>query len=209
MSSPCEPGPAEWRSRGYLSHFDRPGLIQAITFRLYDSVPAHVIARWKAELQSTAAKSANASAVARETEVELHRQIARCEDAGYGACWLRAHHVARIIEDALLYFDGERYRLLAWCIMPNHVHALGETMGGFPLGKIAHSWKSFTATQADEALGRAGTFWLREYHDRYIRDADHFDAAVHYIEQNPVKARLVREARDWKFSSVARRSAEP
>jgi hypothetical protein len=45
--------------------------------------------------------------------------------------------------------------------MPNHVHALIEQAGGFPLGDIVHAWKSFTAKQANKQLGRTGAFWAR------------------------------------------------
>lgn len=100
--------------------------------------------------------------------------------------------MATLVENSLLHFDGDRYRLLAWCIMPNHVHVLIETItinglpgsAGIPAGKtsqhsphslskIIHSWKSFTATEANRILGRTGPFWFREYHDRYIRDEKH------------------------------------
>jgi putative transposase len=104
-----------------------------------------------------------------------------------------------------LHFDGERYRLMAWCIMPNHVHVLIETVAAFRLDQVLHSWKSYTAQKANEALGRKGPFWAREYYDRYIRDDQHFADAVAYIEQNPVKAGLVETAAAWRYSSAARR----
>jgi len=45
-------------------------------------------------------------------------------DLGLGHVWLRDSRVAELVENALLYFDGKRYLLHAWVVMPNHVHAL-------------------------------------------------------------------------------------
>jgi REP element-mobilizing transposase RayT len=73
-----------------------------------------------------------------------------------------------------LHFDGQRYRLLAWVVMPNHVHVLIETMTGHTLAAVLHSWKSYTAKEANRLLGRTGDFWQPEYFDRFIRDDRHF-----------------------------------
>ncbi|MCG3156464.1 MAG: hypothetical protein DKINENOH_03088 [bacterium] len=186
-----------WRSRGYLPHFDRPGVIQTLTFRLADAVPESVIEKWKQELRWVEGLPATDNRA-----VELRKRIDKYEDAGHGACWLRDERIAKLVEDALLHFDGQRYRLIAWCIMPNHVHAMIETFERWGLDSILHSWKSFTAHRANELLGRSGEFWMREYFDRFIRDEQHYQNAVAYIENNPVKARLVAEADEWRWSSA-------
>jgi len=67
--------------------------------------------------------------------------------------------VARLVEQAFLIFDAERYRLHAWTIMPNHVHVLLSVTPGHPLGAIVSSWKRFTAREANVVLGRMGEFW--------------------------------------------------
>jgi len=86
--------------------------------------------------------------------------------------------------------------------MPNHIHALIETQEGFPLADVLHSWKSFTSHKANELLRRNGEFWQREYLDRYVRNAEHYEKVVAYIEENPVKAGLVRLKTDWPWSSA-------
>lgn len=128
----------------------------------------------------------------------------RLLDEGRGSCVLRDSSNARIVADALNFFDGERYKLLAWVIMPNHVHAIIEQIEGYRLDKIVHSWKSFTAKEINQRLGQDGRFWARDYFDRYIRDEGHYLNAVYYIENNPVKAGLVRLAEEWTYSSAAR-----
>ncbi|MDD3553580.1 MAG: DUF1156 domain-containing protein [Deltaproteobacteria bacterium] len=188
--------PKNWFSRGYLPHFDHPGLIQSITFRLADSLPKEILDRWDEELKSF-------PETLRQKEHE--KRIRNWLDQGHGACHLREPRIAMLVENALLHFDGERYHLMAWCVMPNHVHALIETIPGHALHDIVHSWKSFTATKANEWLGRQGAFWQREYHDRFIRDSKHLQQAVEYIEQNPVKAGLVEKADEWRFSSAGRK----
>jgi REP element-mobilizing transposase RayT len=110
--------------------------------------------------------------------------------------------VAALVEGALRHFDGERYRLLAWCVMPNHVHALIETHEGFPLAGVLHSWKSFTSRKAGKLVGRSGRFWQREYLDRYVRNAEHYQAVLAYIEENPVKAGLAKVKTEWPWSSA-------
>jgi REP element-mobilizing transposase RayT len=178
-----------WHSRGYLPHFDEPGLVQAITFRLHDSMPAERRAEWEALMQ------------ARDGAVRRARAQAYL-DAGHGSCYLADARIAGIVEDTLLLFDGERYRLLAWVIMPNHVHVLIETRSGWPLDKVLHTWKSYTAKQANALLGRSGAFWYREYHDRYIRNERHLEQAVRYVHGNPVKAGLAERAEDWPYGSA-------
>ncbi len=125
-------------------------------------------------------------------------------DAGYGACYLREARVARVVESALLYFDGIGYRLLAWVVMPNHLHVLIETLPGPTITQVVYSWKSFTAREVNKLFGLTGQFWQRDYFDRVIRDERHLVNALEYIHNNPVKAGLVLLAEDWPYSSASR-----
>ena len=132
---------------------------------------------------------------------ERRRRIEVLLDQGRGERYLGDERVADVVETTLLHFDGQRYRLHAWCIMPNHVHVLVTPQGAHALSKILQSWKSFTANKANELLNRRGTFWAAEYHDRYIRDEAHYANALSYIALNPVKAGLCATAEEWRFSS--------
>lgn len=85
--------------------------------------------------------------------------------------------------------------------MPNHVHVLIETIAGYPLGEVVHSWKSYTANRANQILRRRGVFWHQDYYDRFIRDQKHFQSVIAYIEANPVKAGLVRRSAEWRWGS--------
>jgi REP element-mobilizing transposase RayT len=119
-----------------------------------------------------------------------------------GACALARPEVAIIVEDALLFFHEQRYILVAWCVMPNHVHAAFTVLAGNDAPDILHSWKSYTAHKANRSLRRHGTFWERESFDHLIRSLADFEYFVHYVENNPVAAGLAGSPQDWRFSSA-------
>ena len=204
MPQPPTPAHKAWHHRGYLPHLDQPGTVQFITFRLADAVPADVVAAWKAEPKLSGREDASDPRSA-----ELRKRIERYADHGHGVRWLRHDRIAEVVQNALLHFDGGRYRLLAWVVMPNHVHVLIETLPGFPLGSVVRSWKSFTAKQANRLLNRTGPFWMEDYFDRFIRDEPHLIAAIDYAEQNPVKAGLMPAAEEWRWSSAGARASRP
>ena len=184
-----------WYSRGYLPHCDEPNRIQMITYRLADSLPKEVV---KKLLQDFPEGS----------ESGKRKRIEEYMDAGYGACRLANPQIAEIVQENLLRFDGERYRLIAWVVMPNHIHVVVEILEGFNLEQVIHTWKSYTANAANKTLGRQGDFWQPDYFDRFIRDAEHLERAVNYVEYNPVKAGLVEKVEDWLFGSGRYRGME-
>jgi REP element-mobilizing transposase RayT/Fe-S-cluster containining protein len=189
--------PRGWHSRGYLPHFDGGAeLPQSATFRLADSVPAAVLEGWADELASQPEGG---------REAELRKRIENYLDAGHGACHLRDPRIGELVEGALLHFDGVRYHLHAWVVMPNHVHVLFTPTEGHRLSDILASWKSYAANQANKILGGSGQFWQEDYFDRFIRDAEHFANAVDYIENNPVKAGLCRTPAEWPHGSARHR----
>lgn len=99
-------------------------------------------------------------------------------------------------------WDGERYQLLAWVIMPNHVHILIRPLDGFTVSPIMHSIKSYTAHEANKIRDRRGQFWAKEYFDRYIRDQRHLASTIVNIENNPVKAGLCSTPGEWPYGSA-------
>lgn len=124
----------------------------------------------------------------------------------FGARLLQQDDAAGAVQDALLHFDAERYRLLAWCVMPNHVHVVVQQIEGWPLAVVLHSWKSFTAKAINRAHARLGPVWQREYFDRFMRDDRQLATTIAYVEHNPVAAGYVKHAADWPWSSAKRRS---
>jgi len=135
-------------------------------------------------------------------EIELRKRVAAYLDQGHGSCYLKEPGVAKIVQDAILFFDTDKYLLAAWVVMPNHVHLVTTPLPGKRLASIMQSLKSFTANEANKVLAREGTFWMPDYFDRYIRNQRHFVAAIDYVENNPVKAGLCKRPEDWPFSSA-------
>ncbi len=186
-----------WHSRGYLPHFDSPDATQHVTFHLADSLPQAVLPRLEAELKTLPTE---------KRDVERRKRIEALIDAGHGSCILRKPAIAEMVQRSLLSFDSQRYRLLAWVVMPNHVHALFQPMNGWTVAKIVASWKKFTARKICDnrrlSEGPCRPTWHREYWDRYIRNQEHLEQAVEYIRSNPVKAGLVVTAESWPWSSA-------
>jgi putative DNA methylase len=182
--------PRGWYSRGYLPHFDGGEKLQFLTFRLNDSLPTEVLEKWKLELE----KSPEI-----EREITLRERIEKYLDCGYGKCYLKNPEIAEIVQNALLYHNKAKYKLISWVIMPNHVHVLLKPFE--KLGAIEHSIKSYTANKINKLLKRSGSLWQTQVFDRYIRDFTHFEKTIAYIENNPVKARLCEKSRRleiWK-----------
>jgi len=117
----------EWYSRGYLPHRDHPGLLQAITYRLADSLPAKALARIEEELRMVDPQHVDA---------ERRKRLDAWLDSGRGCCVLREPRAATCVIDTWRRFAGERYDLIAWVVMPNHTHVLIRVYEGVALGKI-------------------------------------------------------------------------
>lgn len=136
------PGPA-WHSRGYLPHFESAALIQHVTFHLADSLPKSLLSRLAEELKF---------APVGEQDAERRKRLDAWIDEGHGSCVLRVPAVGSAVEQTLLFFDGERYLLFAWVVMPNHVHALFQPLNGWTVAKVVASWKKFTARKIHDYL---------------------------------------------------------
>ncbi|MBV9215594.1 MAG: transposase [Acidobacteria bacterium] len=176
-----------WHHRGYLPHFDSANSVQFITLRLAGSIPRNSLRKLKHQhLQKQI------------TEIEYHRAVERILDAGYGPTFLGRSEIAALVSENLLHFDGSKYQLLRWVIMPTHVHILLEQLGQ-SLASIIHSLKSYTANRANKLLDRSGSFWSADYYDRYVRDGKHFLNTVNYIHRNPVKANMCGSSAEWDF----------
>ncbi len=188
------------RNGAYLPHWTKEGGTYAVTFRLADSLPASILAGWRFERENIV-KTANwmrrplSSQERRRLAHLFSEKVDHYLNAGHGACYLKIPAVAQLVSTALSHFNNVRYLLACWCIMPNHVHVIVKPLGDNPLSKILHSWKSFTALEANRLIGCEGAFWEAEYFDHIIQDKDELEQQIRYILDNPLKAGLV----DWKW----------
>lgn len=225
--------------RRNLPHLHPPGATLFVTFRLAGSIPKAVVRQYKAKkdwlkneidrVEKLALTDDSSEVKALEQRVqEFHREwFARFEEvlhqAACGPTWLKEDCVAEIVAEALNYRDGRVYRLDAYCIMSNHVHAVfapflseqdliemptAESATGRlqffsrhpPLDAIMKSLKGRTSHEANRALGRGGTFWEPESYDHVVRDEAEFERIVNYILNNPVKAGLVKDWPQWNWN---------
>lgn len=201
-------GPLKKRRGANLPHWTADHAIYSVTFRLGDSLPQPVIDAYRKEralllatLEEQRRLGSDASVLftagdAQRLQELFTKKIERYLDAGYGACWMNRPEVADLVQNALLHFDQQRYFLHAWCIMPNHVHVLFEP-SGFDLPSILHSWKSYTAKEANKLLQRVGEFWQAESFDHLIRDAHDYHHCATYVHENHAKAGLL----NWRWVS--------
>lgn len=130
---------------------------------------------------------------------------------GHGPHWLRNKAIAKVIADTLHYWDGKRYELICYCIMPNHVHVVlspKEAHVGqfdklsYSLSRLLHSIKRHTAREANKIICRTGKFWQHESYDHVVRKGDELEKIIWHVLNNPVKAGLVKNWENWKWSYV-------
>jgi len=180
------------RSRGELPHLYKPGCTYFVTFCLFDKRRRRPSPSPSREPYQTLTPEI----VARKSE----------PPDGPSTLLLALPRIARVVEEALLFFQGDRYGLHSWCIMPNHVHCLVTPYGRFDLTTILHSWKSYSARTINLTLHRSGPVWQRETFHHMVRTADWFEYFLRYIEHNPVNAGLCVNPHDWAFSSARYRT---
>ncbi len=136
----------------------------------------------------------------REFAETFSRRLDEFLDDCHGECLLRRPQFAEIVARALLHFDGERYHMGDFVVMPNHVHLMVQFLGADGLKRQCRSWKKFSAREIHEKLGRHGHFWQDESYDRLVRDPEEFFHYREYIAIKPKKARL-KSGEFWYYKS--------
>ena len=184
-------------------HWYQPGVSYFVTFRTEDSMPVEVSRRWYAQradwLQRHGISMANRNwreqldrldvALRREFHETFSRQYLEALDKGYGACVLRQKELSQIVAKSLLHFDGVRYHMGDFVVMPNHVHLMVCLLGETDIEAQCTSWKRFTAKQINQELQDKGRFWQEESFDHLIRSPEQFEAIQRYIAKNPQNLR--------------------
>lgn len=169
--------------RRRLPHLRQEDGVYFVTFRLAGSVPQEKIRQWRALRGSHIAQYGEEDA----TKNYVQREIERWLDQGIGPCYLEREDASLIVETSLRHFDGDRYLLDEFVVMPNHVHVIVYPIGGNDLGAVVKSWKWHTAREINLLLGRTGAFWQVEPFDHIVRDQEHLERFRAYIRDNPAK----------------------
>ena len=194
--------------RRKLPHWRQENATYFVTFRQADALPKTAINGLELEKKnylSQLRQSDLKPEARREIHERFHKRygvlLDRYLDAGTGSCRLRTAENARLVIDALRFFDrnnpsltentaAPHYELYSAVVMPNHCHVLVRPIPGHDLEKILQSWKSFTSRQLNKTAGVTGSFWQPDNFDRIVRDEAHYRKVIHYIRRNPEKAKL-------------------
>ena len=173
-----------WATR--LPHWHQDDKYVFVTFRLADSLPQAKLRVLQEEKELWIKKHPKPWDVEDENDYydKFVSKIDEWLDSNYGECLLKYPQNRKITEDALLFFDGERYNLKAFVVMPNHVHLLMQLKKGINIENVMRSIKSFTAKQINKVMHRSGRLWQSEYFDRIIRSEDHYKNVLKYIVAN-------------------------
>ena len=199
---------AGFHSRGVLPHLKREGGTYFVTFRQAGTLPGDVLVRLKAERKAILSQALAAKRpLTWQEQQDLFRwysdRVDRYLDGCHGECYLRRPTCAEIVAGALKFFDGERYELREWVVMPNHVHAVVWPKPPHSLSEVLHAWKSFTAHEINKLLPeKVVPFWQNESYDHLIRDDDDLHRCSNYTRMNPVNAGLCAEVHLWPWSSA-------
>ena len=181
--------------RHRLPHWQQGSVYYFVTWRLADSLPRNQLDRWNEERAVWI--RLNPRPWDGKIEAEYHEKFSRIVDdwldAGEGSCILRNPKLSRLVAAVLTHFDGERYLLDAFVVMPNHVHVLFRLLEPFRLESVVKSWKGFTAREINKHLRTRGRLWQPDYWDRLIRNESHWLKCREYISDNPVRAKLARD----------------
>lgn len=174
-----------WRCK--LPHREQQLKIQFVTFRLADSLPQSVLNDYRKRREAFLKQFPKPWD--KSTEILYEKQFTSVMDHyldnGYGSCVLANPSVREIVVNSLNCFEGERYHLLAYVIMPNHVHMLILPFEGISLKNIMSSLKKFTATAINRLKGTSGKFWDEDYFDVLVRSYNHYSGRLEYIKNNP------------------------
>jgi putative DNA methylase len=212
-------------TRRNLPHWYVPGAMHFVTYRLAGTLPQEVLhelrERRRMRLEQPVPEGRSTVQHRERAQKLFFADYDRYLDQHRAVDWLARPAVAALIRGNLYHHAGSKYHLLAYCVMPNHVHVLFQPLEAparpaqgdealedeqedakGPLASIMHSLKSYTAHRANELLARTGQFWQHESYDHWVRDQDELERIVQYIVHNPVAAKLVQQPHEWFFSSA-------
>ncbi|WP_345738402.1 transposase [Prosthecobacter algae] len=185
--------------RENLPHWRQRETTYFVTSRLADSLPEKVMEGWRMKrdewLNRHGLKSpAELTRLEDEKRHEYHREFtARFHellDAGHGQCVLASSDCADLLFQRLSAGHEKSYWLDAWCIMPNHLHALVQPAKNSDLGEIIRHWKGGSAYDINRLLGQSGALWQKEPFDHIVRSESQLEHFRKYIAENPLKAGL-------------------
>jgi len=185
-----------WRNR--LPHWEVENGTYFITIRCQGSLPAHVqrkIKELKTSLEQIESQSEEFDQLQRQIFMAAEKYLDRGE--GFApfkeadCCATLATQFEKIATD---------WQVADWVVMPNHLHfVLLDNGSALSLSDVLRQFKGRSARACNLALGRSGTFWQRDWFDRWMRSESELQKVQRYIAHNPVKAGLAKQAKDYQW----------
>lgn len=200
--------------RRNLPHIHPEGYPLFITFRLADSIPLEILAELKIQREQAlkALKAQSPNEIDKIEQMYFSRYDEWLDRCSSGPRWLENKTIADVVVAKIHAMNGVNFQLLSFCIMPNHVHLLIEDIlanrvhrrktAVYPVADMLRLLKGSTARDCNLKLARNGQFWNHESYDHFVRNEQELERTVKYILNNPVKAGLVEESKDWQFSYI-------
>jgi len=196
--SPFNPWEPVHITQGNLPHWQQDRRTYFITWRTGDSIPAGWLKVWHHRRDTWLTvhniKLEQLNTLPTEKQREFHERFTlpwqEHLDACHGQCILRRADARQLVEQTLRHFDGGRYDLGDFVLMPNHAHLLVTPYAGQDLEKLCFSWKRYSGGEVNKLVNRTGEFWQPESHDHIVRSGQALTAIQNYIANNPVKAKL-------------------
>lgn len=200
--------------RRNLPHIQPPGATLFVTFRLAGSLPRRVVIelideyeKLKRLIHDKRNKNNKEFKKYYNQQKRLMEKFDDClHSSNTGQHFLRNESIAELVCSSMKHLDQKKYDLLAYCVMSNHVHIVFTPLKiadeeYVEIANIMHSIKSYTATEANKILARAGKkFWASESFDHYCRDATETARIIEYVLKNPVKSGLISAYDQWLWS---------
>ena len=207
--------PRDIRYHRNLPHIHPEGYPLFITFRLADSLPLDVLQELttQRERELNVLKSQSPDEIYKIEKKYFGRYDEWLDRCVFGPRWLEDKAIADIVAEKIHSMNGKYFQLMAYCIMPNHVHLLIESIianhlrhrgktAKYPVTDALRLLKGRTARACNLKLKRSGQFWHHESYDHYVRDEHELERIIKYILYNPVKAELVEDWQKWQFTYI-------
>lgn len=181
--------------RRNLPHIYVQDAIYSINFRLAGTIPVEIFNKY-AELKRKLINESKKHLLRNLYNDHIDSYLDKSSSLND---WLNKHLIREEVESTIHYYDKVHYKLIAFCIMPNHVHLIINTYGfdPVPLGRFLGSIKRHSARKANVLLERSGSFWQAESYDHLVRSRNELADSIDYVINNPVKAGLVDEWTKW------------
>ena len=204
-----------------LPHYQPEGSTFFVTTRLAGTIPRHIFEsikhKYELEIDKIGSLNFTKNRWSKYKDIQLNQFIdyeKYLDSCDLTRKWLADDRIAEIASNALHFRDGKEFELIAYTIMPNHIHAVlkpnvnrfAESINSsankdkYVLTKILQNYKKFTARMSNKILNRTGQFWQHESYDHVIRDNEELNRTIKYVLHNPVKAGLVKYPEEWKWS---------